>query len=78
MLFVTSNARLTIKRTGNVLAAMGQIRIAQGKMDEAFQFHDRSVALLKVTRDEYHPMTADAYYRLARHYIRLSRFVKAA
>lgn len=57
-------------RTGKVLHAMGDIRRAQGKWDDALDFFTRALVIFRSTIGDYHYITADTCYRLAEQLIR--------
>jgi hypothetical protein len=61
--------------TGKLLHAFGNVRAAQGKMDESLNFHNRALLQYKkFTVGKNHHRTADVCIKVADHYVRLNRY----
>jgi hypothetical protein len=61
--------------TGKLLHAFGNVRAAQGKMDESLDFHNRALLQYKkFTVGKNHHRTADVCIKVADHYVRLNRY----
>lgn len=68
---------LTRSRTGMILRAMGHLRVAEFKLEEAREFHQSALENLRVTLGKTHFQTADCMYNVAQDLLYLSRDVEA-
>ncbi len=66
-----------VVRTAKVLHVLGNLRVVQGQLDEALDFHRRALALFRGTVGNNHHLTADACYSVAKHCIRLREYEDA-
>jgi hypothetical protein len=53
---------LIMSRTGKALHALGDIRLSQGSLDEAIDFFQRALVILRATIEDNHYITADTCY----------------
>ncbi|XXH04594.1 hypothetical protein Hte_011011 [Hypoxylon texense] len=65
------------KRTGLLLTCLGNISIKQGLYREGFEYHRRALLQLRATGGEDDLDTANAYYKVASHYLRDKTFDQA-
>ncbi len=64
-------------RTGLILYALGNLRAAQGHMDESFEYHHRAWSHMRTTVGERDTYTAIAAHKVAEHLLRLGRSEEA-
>lgn len=50
---------------------MDNIRVSQGRFDDALDYHKRSLLQYQLTIGNDHHRTADLCYKIAEHYLRL-------
>ena len=60
-------------RTGLVLYALGNLRAAQNRLDESFEFHQRAMRHMRATVGEKDFYTANVAHKIAEHLLRLGR-----
>ena len=63
-------------RTGELLYALGNVRHAQGKLDDSLTYYTRALKIFKLT-DEHGPSIAKTHYKLGVHYMRADDLDKA-
>ena len=69
---------MAVHRTGKLLHAFGNVRAAQGKMEESFGLHKRALLQYKkFTVGKNHHRTADVCIKVADHYVRLNQYDNA-
>ncbi|KAF2676245.1 hypothetical protein K458DRAFT_468751 [Lentithecium fluviatile CBS 122367] len=59
--------------TGRVYHGLGLLKEAQGKLDESYRFQMRALNHMKDTAGPYHHRTADMYFKVAQHLVRLEK-----
>jgi hypothetical protein len=64
-------------RTGKLLLGYGNVKLAQGQLDESFLLHQRCLQQYKSTVGSNHHRTADGCVKVASHYVRLEIFESA-
>lgn len=64
-------------RTGLVLYALGNLRAAQGRLNESLEYHDRAWRHMRATVGERDAYTAIAAHKMAEHMVRLGRSEEA-
>lgn len=60
-------------RTGLVLYALGNLRAAQNRLDESFEYHQRAMRHMRATVGERDCYTANVSHKIAEHLNRLGR-----
>jgi tetratricopeptide (TPR) repeat protein len=60
-------------RTGLVLYALGNLRAAQNRLDESFEYHQRAMRHMRATVGERDFYTANVAHKIAEHLVRLGR-----
>ncbi|KAH8704099.1 hypothetical protein BGW36DRAFT_444704 [Talaromyces proteolyticus] len=60
--------------TGKLLLGYGNVKLAQGQLDESFLLHQRCLQQYKSTVGNNHHRTADGCVKVASHYVRLEMF----
>lgn len=60
-------------RTGLILYALGNLRAAQNKWEESFEYHQRAWRHMLATVGERDFYTANVFHKLAEHFIRLGQ-----
>lgn len=58
------------KRAGILLFCLGNVLTKQGRQDEGFEYHQRALTQFRATGSEKDLDVANAYYKLASHYLR--------
>ncbi|KAN0095890.1 tetratricopeptide repeat domain containing protein [Hyaloscypha variabilis] len=64
-------------RPGRILHALGDLRAAQGRLEESFEFHKRSLASFEATIGKNQHRYADLCHLVAEHHIRHEEYDKA-
>ncbi|KAJ8133200.1 hypothetical protein O1611_g417 [Lasiodiplodia mahajangana] len=64
-------------RTARFRSALGNLRILQGRLDEAYQEHTRALQLYIDTVGRTNQRTAEARHKVAEHFIRMQRYDEA-
>lgn len=65
------------RRTGKLLRTLGDIRIVQKRLEDAFDLKTRAVKIIAKTYGENSPVTADTWYQVSSHLVRHGRFSEA-
>lgn len=53
---------------------LGNVRIGQNRLEDAFELHKSSLACWKITMGEQHHKTGDCYHKVGWHYARLGQW----
>ncbi|KAK1833470.1 hypothetical protein QBC39DRAFT_346112 [Podospora conica] len=62
---------------GHMKYVLGNVRISQNRLDEAFELHKGSLACWKITLGEHHHKVGDCYHKVGWHHARLSQWNEA-
>jgi TolA-binding protein len=62
---------------GHMLYVLGNVRISQKRLDEAYSLHKRTINCWLKTYGEEHHKTGDAWHKLGWHEARLRNFEEA-
>jgi tetratricopeptide (TPR) repeat protein len=64
-------------RTGLILCALGDLRAAEGRLDESFEFHQKAWVHMRETVGDKDLYTARVAYKVARHMARMGKSEEA-
>ena len=60
-------------RTGLILYALGNLRAAENKWDESFEYHQKALRHMRATVGDRDFYTANVVHKIAEHFVRLGR-----
>lgn len=61
-------------RLGKLLLGYGNVKLAQGHLDESFMMHQRCLAQYKSSIGNNHHRTGDGCVKVSDHYVRLLQY----
>lgn len=68
---------LEFGRPGHAFNVLGNVRILQGRVSEAFEHHQNTVDIWLQTYGDEHHKTGDGFHKLGWHFARLGRYDEA-
>jgi len=66
-----------ILRTGSALYVLGNVRISQNRLDDAFDLHKRALQCWIKTYGKEHHKTGDAYHKVGWHFMQSEKYIDA-
>ncbi len=72
-----SDVPVAVIRIGHQKYVLGNVRIDQGRLPEAFDLHQSALACWRNTLGEEHHKTGDAWHKMGWHFARLCRWKDA-
>lgn len=63
--------------TGRILHSLGNVKRAQGFLEESLDYHQRALLHFKETVGSTHHRTGNSCFKVAEHYSRLEKFSEA-